>query len=319
MKVAVIGSGGREDALCWKISKSPNLKKLFAIPGNPGTERYCINIPIDVNDYKSIISFCKEESIDLVVIGPEAPLVGGLSNLLRDNGMNVFGPNKFPAQLEGSKVFAKNLMQKYNIPTAAYHTFTLTEYEKAVEHLKISNFPIVVKADGLAAGKGVSICNDFDSAKQIINQIFVEKKFGDSGNKIVIEEFLNGEEVSVFVVTDGTNYTLLTPAQDYKKIFDGDKGKNTGGMGSFSFKQILSDEQIQEVDQKIVRPTLNAIKLESEPYVGCLYCGLILTNDGIKVIEFNCRFGDPEIQAVVMTIDEDFLSLLYETAKGELK
>ncbi len=318
LNIAVIGSGGREDALCWKFSLSPLLKKLYALPGNPGTSRWAENHNIDVLDFYELRKFCSKKKIDLLVVGPEVPLVHGIKDELESNRTKVFGPSKLAAEIEGSKAFAKNFMKKYNIPTAEYVIFLSEQKEVIENYLTNAKYPTVIKADGLAAGKGVIICDSCEKAKDTINQILTEKKFGRAGEKVVIEEFLEGEEVSVFVVTDGDNFVLLNPAQDYKKIGDGDTGKNTGGMGAFSFESILSSSQKNEIISNIIKPTLEGMKLEGRKYLGCLYCGLIITKDGIKVIEYNCRFGDPETQAVLQTLDSDLLQIFFKSTTGEL-
>lgn len=320
LNVLVIGSGGREDALSWKISQSNLLNKLFIIPGNPGTQRWGENISLSVNDFESIKNFCIENKIDVVVVGPENPLVNGIADYLNQSGIKVFGPSKLSAQIEGSKAFAKKVMFRRNVPTAVYREFNHNQLFEVREFLKYaSNYPLVVKVDGLAAGKGVTICKNEKDALDVIDEIFVNKKFGSSGDKILIEEFLEGEEFSVFVITDGINFKILTPAQDYKRVGDNDTGKNTGGMGSYCFPELLTDDQIEEITQNIVVPVLAELRENYEKYVGCLYCGLIQNRDGIKVIEFNCRFGDPETQSVLMTIKSDFLELIWKTVNGQLE
>ncbi len=319
LNVVVIGSGGREDALCWKLAQSPLLNKLFALPGNPGTMRFAENIDLNITDFNEITNFCIKNKIDLVVVGPEVPLVNGLADHLLNLRIKVFGPTKSAAEIEGSKVFAKYLMKKYDIPTASYETFNWNQGNEVIQYLQTVSYPTVIKVDGLAAGKGVTICNDYDSACKLIDQVFLGKLFGEAGNKIVIEEFLTGEEVSIFVLTDGEKYILLNPAQDYKKVYDGDRGKNTGGMGSYSFSSILDENKINEIKKSIVEPTLIGLKSEGRKYSGCLYCGLIETEDSFKVIEFNCRFGDPETQVVLQTLESDLLQIMYEIAFGELK
>ncbi|MBU2445151.1 MAG: phosphoribosylamine--glycine ligase [Bacteroidetes bacterium] len=318
LNVAVIGSGGREDALCWKISQSNLLNKLYAIPGNPGTLRFAENRYIDPLNFEAIKEFSLDKKIDLVIVGPEVPLVNGIKDELENIGINVFGPGKSAAEIEGSKIFAKELMKKYKIPTAEYSVFDFNQKIEVAKHLSSIKYPTVIKADGLAAGKGVTICNDYETAIETTEQLFTERKFGTAGEKIVIEEFLEGEEVSVFVITDGENFVLLNPAQDYKKIGDGDTGKNTGGMGAYSFESILAPHQKKEIIDNIINPTLSGMKLEGRKYTGCLYCGLIITKDGIKVIEFNCRFGDPETQAVLQTLDSDLLEIIYRSTRNEL-
>lgn len=319
LNVLVLGSGGREDALCDKISKSSLLKNLYALPGNPGMRRYASLVNAHLNDFETIKNFCIEKEVDLVVVGPEEPLVKGVKDYLSNFNINVFGPSKFAAKIEGSKSFAKELMNKKGVPTAIYKTFYRDDYKKTVEFLKKSNFPVVIKVDGLAAGKGVTICNDEYQAIQTVDEIFIKNKFGNAGDKVIIEEFLEGEEVSIFVVTDGSNYVLLSPAQDYKRVGDYDRGKNTGGMGSYAFNEILSDKQIDEIKHQIIEPILDGLIESGSIYTGCLYCGLIVTRSGIKVIEFNCRFGDPETQVVLQNLDNDLLEIMYLTVKNEIK
>ena len=318
MKVALLGSGGREHALALKISQSKLLSKLYVIPGNPGTKALGENVNLNINDHEVIKNFCIENKIDFALVGPEQPLVDGLANLLRSNGIKVFGPDKGPAQIEGDKSFAKNLMKKYNIPTAAFEIFENEDYGDAIEYLKSAEYPLVVKASGLAAGKGVLICNNLEEALEGIEDCYKNNVFGEAGNKVVIEEFMVGQEASIFAVTDGKGYVLLPSAQDHKRIYDGDKGKNTGGMGAYSPAPVVTDEIVAEVKKNIVMPTLKALETEVGRYNGCLYCGLMLTDKGVKVVEFNCRFGDPEIQAVLPVTEGDFLKLLYSCALGEV-
>ncbi len=319
LNVLVLGSGGREDALCWKISQSKLLNELFCLPGNPGTSRWAKNVNLSIDNFQSIKEFCLQNKIDVVVVGPEAPLVNGIEDYLSNYGLKVFGPSKSAAMIEGSKSFAKDLMFKKNVPTAIYRVFNSHQYGQVKNFLETIEYPVVIKADGLAAGKGVAICEDYNSASIIIDEIFIQKKFGSSGDQILVEEFLEGEEFSVFAITDGSSYQILTPAQDYKRVGDGDTGKNTGGMGSYSFLELLTEKQINEIKSKIIEPVLEGLREKETPYKGCLYCGLMQTKDGIKVIEFNCRFGDPETQAVLTTIQSDFLELLWATVNGELK
>ncbi len=318
MNVLIIGSGGREHALAYKISQSPKIDELFILPGNPGTDSLGENVNLPINDFNSMHSFCQTKSIQLVVIGPELPLVEGLGDFLRKNGVKVFGPNQDAAQIEGHKAFAKNLMKKYGIPTADFVEFNNDEYEKALDYLRSSNFPCVVKADGLAAGKGVLICNNFTEAENALDEIFNKKVFGSSGDKIIIEEFLSGEEASIFAITDGNDYVCLPSAQDHKRIGDNDKGKNTGGMGAYSPAPIITPSLLKEIEEKIFSPTLKALREENKKFNGCLYCGLMITSEGPKVVEFNCRFGDPETQAVLPLLDGDFLELLYSAADEKI-
>jgi len=318
MNVAVIGSGGREHALALKISQSEKLSKLYILPGNPGTAQIGENIEIGVGNYSGIVEFCTEKKIDLIVIGPEKPLVDGLADLLRSEGFAVFGPGQKSAMIEGDKAFSKSLMKKHGIPTAKFEIFESSQYEETIKYLETSRYPIVIKASGLAAGKGVLICNDIDEAKSALNDCYNRSIFGDAGNIVVIEEFLIGEEASIFVITDGEKYITLPASQDHKRIFDGDKGKNTGGMGAYAPAPLITGDLLKTVENEIIIPTLSALRKDVERYNGCLYCGLMITDEGPKVIEYNCRFGDPEIQAVLPIIEGDFLKLLYSTAIGEI-
>jgi len=318
MKIVLIGSGGREHALALKISQSPQLEKLYIVPGNPGTKKLGENVELEISNHQKVIEFCTEKSIDLVVIGPEQPLVEGLTDKLIEKGIKVFGPGKAAARLEGEKSFSKDLMKEYNIPTAAYEVFTKDEQLKAIEYLKNSKLPIVIKADGLAAGKGVLIANNLEEAKAAIEECFVKSAFGHSGDKVVIEEFMTGQEASIFAITDGNDYILLPAAQDHKRIGDGDTGKNTGGMGAYAPTPFVTEKIIKQVAVKIVEPTLKAMRDKGSRYIGCLYCGLMLTDKGPKVVEYNCRFGDPETQVVLPLLDGDFLKLLYSAASSSL-
>ncbi|MBK6914112.1 MAG: phosphoribosylamine--glycine ligase [Ignavibacteriales bacterium] len=314
--VLLIGSGGREHALAYKISLSNSLNKLFISPGNPGTIPVGKNISIDINDPTALINFCNKNEIDLVVVGPEQPLVDGLADALRANGFLVFGPSAKAAEIESHKSFAKGLMKKYSIPTAEYEKFSSSEIFEAKQYIKKSAYPLVIKADGLAAGKGVIICSNQDEADKAVDEIFVNNIFGVSGSKIIIEEFMQGEEASIFAVTDGEKFLCLPSAQDHKKIGDNDTGKNTGGMGAYSPAPIITNELLEDIKRTIISPVLNALNLEGRKFIGCLYAGLMITESGAKVVEFNCRFGDPETQAVVLTLNGDFLQLLYSAASG---
>lgn len=319
MNAVLLGSGGREHSIADKISESRLLDKLFIIPGNPGTASLGTNIALNVSDHKCIIEFCKENKIDLVIVGPEQPLVDGLADSLRENGIPVFGPNKNAAIIEGEKSFSKNLMKKYSIPTADFEIFLKEDYEKAIEYLNKITYPTVIKADGLAAGKGVLICETKNEALEAIEDCFTKGIFGKAGVKIVIEEFMEGEEASIFAITDGDNFITLPSAQDHKRIYDGDKGKNTGGMGAYSPAPVVTEALLKEIENKIIAPTLSAMKSEGRKYNGCLYCGLMINEKGARVVEFNCRFGDPETQAVLPLVKGDLLDLFYSAAKGELK
>lgn len=319
MKVAIIGGGGREHSLALKISESKLLTKLFVLPGNPGTKKIAENVHIKTEDYDSILKFCIEHNIDLVIIGPEKPLTSGLADLLIERGIKVFGPTSKAARIEGEKSFAKKLMQEYNVPTANFKVFSKENYDDAITYLKTVSYPIVIKADGIASGKGVIIPETYEDAKEAVRECFVNFSFGKEGEKIVIEEFMKGQEASVFAITDGDDFILLPAAQDHKRIHDGDKGKNTGGMGAYAPTPFVSNIEYEIIAKKIVEPTLKALRDKNAKFIGCLYCGLMMTNEGPKVVEFNCRFGDPETQVVLPLIDGDFLELLYSAAKGKIE
>lgn len=318
MNVAVIGSGGREHALALKISESLSLTNLYILPGNPGTSHCGTNVKIDLKDFYAIKNFCKEKDISLVLIGPEAPLVAGLCDYLKEIGINVFGPSSKAARIESEKSFAKKLMIDNNIPTAAFHEFTSKQHEEAKNYLMQIKYPCVIKADGLAAGKGVLICEDKDAALTGLDVMFLDNKFGKAGKKIIVEEFLEGEEASIFAITDGENFICLPSSQDHKRIGENDTGLNTGGMGAYSPAPIVTDKILEEIKSKIIKPVLTALRKSGNNFIGCLYAGLMLTEVGPKVIEFNCRFGDPETQAVLPLINGDFLKLLYSAAEGNL-
>ena len=318
MNIVVIGSGGREHALAYKISQSKLLKKLYCIPGNYGTGNIAENINISLSDFNEISDFCKKVAADLVVIGPEKPLVDGLSDYLREKGFKVFGPDSEAAKIESSKKFSKHLMQKYNIPTARFREFSHLQVEDAINYARNSTFPLVIKADGLAAGKGVVICKNFNEAKNQLYDVLINNKFGDAGKNIIVEEFMEGNEASIFAVTDGEKYICLPAAQDHKRIGDNDTGENTGGMGAYAPTPFVTDEVLFKTKKMIIEPVLKALKTEGKKFIGCLYVGLMINNNNPKVVEFNCRFGDPETQAVMMLLDGDFLELLYSAATENL-
>jgi phosphoribosylamine--glycine ligase len=318
MNVLLIGSGGREHALAKEISESKQLGKLYILPGNPGTKQFGVNVNLIPEDQIAVVNFCKEQIIDLVVIGPEKPLTEGLSNTLRKEGFLVFGPSQQAARIESEKSFAKILMKEYNIPTASFEIFYNKDYDNAINYLKQVSYPKVVKADGIAAGKGVLIVENFEEAKIAVDECFNNSTFGSAGDTIVIEEFMTGQEASLFAITDGENYVLLPAAQDHKRIFDSDRGKNTGGMGAYAPTPFVTNEVLQFTEKLIIEPILKAMKDRQIPFVGCLYCGLMLTKDGPKVVEFNCRFGDPETQVVLPLLTGDFLELLSSAANGKI-
>ncbi|NLB87861.1 MAG: phosphoribosylamine--glycine ligase [Syntrophomonadaceae bacterium] len=320
-RVLVIGQGGREHALVWKIAQSPQVEKIYAAPGNPGMVSIAECIDISVEDIDSLLKFAKSNAIDLTVVGPEVPLILGIVDEFRKEGLKIFGPTKEAAQLEGSKVFTKNLLKKYNIPTADYQVFTdVASARNYIDNHMTDDKKLVIKADGLAAGKGVVIAASKDEAHQVIDSMLLDKAFGDAGNKIVIEEFLEGEEVSVFAISDGRDYITLISAQDHKRVFDNDEGPNTGGMGAYVNPPIYKDEKLQkEVESKILRPVVDAMRQEGYPFTGVLYAGLMITALGPKVLEFNARFGDPETQAVMPMIASDIVELFEKTCDGKLK
>lgn len=317
MNVLLIGSGGREHALAKKIKESLRLNKLYCTPGNPGIQELAEIIKINPDDHKSIIQFSKEKKIELIICGPEKPLVDGLADQTLKENIYFFGPKLEGAKLEGSKIFAKKFMFKYNIPTASYAAFN--EYAEAKSFLeKKLTFPIVIKADGLASGKGVKIANNKEEALQTIKQYMVTKVLGSAGDLILFEEVLYGEEMSFFYITDSKAFLPLISAKDYKKAHDGDKGENTGGMGSYAPHSSITDKLKEQIYNEIIQKVKNGFKQEKIDYRGLLYVGLMLTKEGPKVLEFNCRFGDPETQAILPLIENDFLEILYATAKGNL-
>ena len=316
MKVCVIGNGGREHALAWRLSISPSVTKVYAIPGSAAMSDCAELVGIDWQQSDHLISFLKENQVDLVVVGPEAPLVVGLADVLNKVGIPVFGPSKAAAQLEGSKVFAKDLMKKYNIPTAAYGVFH--KVDEAKTFIAQTGAPIVVKADGLAAGKGVVVAMTVDEANAAVEDMLSGNRFGDAGSTVVIEEFMEGEEASLLAFVDGKTVIPMIASQDHKRIFDGDKGPNTGGMGTYAPAPVLTDALRDEAMKTILEPMVAAMKKEGMPYVGCLYAGLMITDEGPKVVEFNARFGDPETQVVLPLLDSDLGQIMMACAKGTL-
>lgn len=319
MKVLLIGSGGREHALAFKLKQSPLLKELKVFSGNGGFEPSEIlsKTSMDLNDKKSVQSFVKKEAFDLVVVGPEDPLVNGISDWMEEISVLCFGPSAYCSQLEGSKDFAKKLMQELGIPTAAYKTFI--EYKSAREYALSQKLPLVIKADGLAAGKGVSVCTEYTEVETALSDIFEKKKFGASGNQVVIEEFMDGEEASVFALCDGENYLMLPAAQDHKRAFDEDRGPNTGGMGAYAPAPIVTQELYKKIAERVFDPMLKGLKAKGHPYKGLLYAGLMIGKDNeLRIVEFNCRFGDPETQVILLLLETDLLSILLNCAKGNL-
>ncbi len=317
MKVLVVGGGGREHALCWKIKQSILVKDLFCAPGNGGTAQLGKNIPIKAEDVTSLINFCKDEKIDFVVVGPEAPLNLGIVDKLEELGIKTFGPNKKAALLEGSKSFAKAIMKKYGVPTASYEEFT--EFESAKDYIEKKGAPLVVKADGLAAGKGVYICNTVSEALNSIKEIMVDRIFGDAGNKVIIEECLEGEEASFLVFTDGEYIIPMDSSQDHKRIFDNDEGPNTGGMGAYSPAPVVTQEVFEKVMNRVIYPIIKGMNNEGTPFKGVLYAGLMIKDGEPFVLEFNTRFGDPEAQPLLFRIKNDIVPVLLGCVDGNLK
>ena len=322
MNVLLFGSGGRESALAWKISKSQLLKKLYVAPGNPGVMKYGDQIDLNWKDFDKVREFCIKFSIDMVIVGPEDPLVKGLADYFSDtkalSEIYFIGPKKKGAGLEGSKDFSKKFMQRHSIPTADHKTFRKDQLSEAIEHLNEIHKPYVLKADGLAGGKGVVIHDDLNLAKEEVKEMLLDEKFGEASSKVVVEEFLEGIEFSIFVLTDGNGYLLLPEAKDYKRIGEGDKGLNTGGMGAVSPVPFISESILNEVKHKIIEPTILGLSKDKIEYVGFIFFGLIHTQKGVKVIEYNCRMGDPETEAVLPRIDEDLLEVLKETAEKRI-
>ena len=318
MKVLLIGSGGRESAIAYALRKSKLLTSLKVYPGNggfPTSER----IPKDsfnLKDKDSTLSYIKNHKFDFVIVGPEEPLVDGIVDWLNDESILCFGPSKYCANLEGSKEFAKSIMKEFSVPTADYESFH--EYSTAAEYVRSKGVPIVIKADGLAAGKGVTVAFSMEEAMLALKDIFIDHKFGESGARVVIEEFMDGEEASIFAISDGEKFVLFPAAQDHKRAFDGDKGPNTGGMGAYAPAPIVNDIVLQNVNEKIFKPILSGLKSKGHPYKGLLYAGLMIKNNIPRVVEFNCRFGDPETQALMLLLEDDLLEVMLESARGSL-
>lgn len=314
MKILVVGGGGREHAIVKKLAQSKKNPKIYVAPGNAGTEEIATNVAISVMDFDALVNFAKKEKIDLAVVGMDDPLVGGIVDRFEAEGLRVFGPRKNAAVLEGSKAFSKDLMKKYGIPTAAYENYC--DPQKALKYLETANYPIVLKADGLALGKGVLICKTFEEAKSGIEELMIDKSFGDAGNTIVIEEFLEGREVSVLSFVDGTHYALMTSAQDHKRAKDGDEGLNTGGMGTFSPSPFYTEEVDRFCKEHIYQKTVDAMRAEGREFKGIIFYGLMLTKSGVKVLEYNARFGDPETQVVLPRMENDIIDVFEACIDG---
>ncbi len=317
MKCLIIGSGGREHALAWKIRESKEVKELYVAPGNGGISEIASLVPIPATEINSLLSFARSKDIDLTVVGPEAPLALGIVDRFEEAGLPIFGPNKRAALLESSKVFAKEMMRKYNVPTASFEVFD--DFKKSIEYVKDKGVPIVIKVDGLASGKGVFVCQkEEEEAISALRKIFLEKAFGKSGEKVIIEECLFGEETSIISLVSGEQFLILAPSQDHKRVYDGDKGPNTGGMGAFSPTPLIDRNSLQVIKERIIIPVINGMIKDGIVYKGVLYVGIILTEDGPKVLEFNVRFGDPETQAVFPRLKSELLPVLSATISGEL-
>lgn len=316
--VLLLGSGGREHALAWGISKSSTLDQLFIAPGNPGTAACGENVSLDVSNVDEVWGFIQQKNIHLTVVGPEQPLVDGLADFLEEKCHAVFGPKQQAAMLEGSKEFAKDFMQRNNIPTAAYKVFSDDEFDKAAEYIKEqNNYPVVLKADGLAGGKGVLIPENEQEALEALQEL-KEGSLSEAASRLVIEEFMEGEETSVFAICDGDSYKIIGNAQDHKRIGEGDVGLNTGGMGAYAPAPIVTSELLQQVEKEIIKPTVDGMKAEGNPYQGILYVGLMITTEGAKVVEYNCRFGDPECQVIIPAMKSDVLDVIIACTEGRL-
>ena len=317
-RILIVGGGGRENSIAWALSKNESIEQIYVCPGNGGTANFkkCICLKPQSQDAKTIINECKRLEINLVIIGPEVPLAEGIANKMREAELTVFGPDKDGAQLEASKEWSKALMLENKIPTAKY--WSTGSEKEALEILESFNRPLVIKADGLAAGKGVTVCETIDQSKEAIKEIF-SGKFGSAGNKVILEEKIEGPEVSIFALCDGENLIVLPPAQDHKRLLDGDNGPNTGGMGAYAPALLINEKDLKYLTELVLIPTLKGLKKKKIKYIGVIYAGLMLTSSGPKVIEFNCRFGDPECQALMPLMGEEFASVLFACARGDIK
>ena len=317
MRILLVGSGGREHALAWKLSQSPLCTKLYCAPGNAGIAEFAELVDIASDDAAVLLKFAKREQIELVIIGPEAPLVAGLVDMCTNAGIKAFGPSQQAAQLEGSKAFAKQLLHRHGIPTANYQMFDYAE--AACEYAAEMKPPIVVKADGLASGKGVIICQSYDEACEWINAMIIESRFGSAGSRVIVEEFLHGEEASILAFTDGKSIAIMPSAQDHKRAFDGDQGPNTGGMGAYSPAPVVTEHVYERIERDIIIPTVHAMNVEEKPYRGVLYTGLMIEGDDPRVLEYNVRFGDPETQPLLMRLKSDILQIILAIIDGSLE
>jgi len=317
MKVLVVGKGGREHAIAWKVAQSPLVKEVYIAPGNAGTKKVGKNVPINVNDIENLVKFAKEEKIDLTIVGPEDPLARGIVDAFTKEGLKIFGPDQRGAMLEASKVYAKNFMAKYGVPTARYGTFE--NPEEAKEFIKTLGDKVVVKADGLAAGKGAFVCQSQEEALKIVDGLMVKGILGEAGKRVVVEEFLEGEEASYMVMVDGTDYVPLPTSQDHKRLLEGDRGPNTGGMGAYSPTPVIDKETEERIKKEVIERTLKGLAEEGIHYRGFLYAGLMLTKEGPKVLEFNVRLGDPEAQPILTRVESDLVEHIMEILEGNIK
>ncbi|MTI89109.1 MAG: phosphoribosylamine--glycine ligase [Balneolaceae bacterium] len=317
--VLLIGSGGREHALAWGIARSPLLNELYVAPGNPGTAELGRNTDLDVSDFEAVWQFVQKNAIDLTVVGPEQPLVDGIANFLGAKGHRVFGPKQQAAMLEGSKEFAKEFMDRHSIPTASYKVFDQDNFDEAKKYItEQDNYPVVLKADGLAGGKGVFIPESEEEAMEVLDELQTSSSLKEAASRLVIEEFMVGEEASVFAICDGDSYQVIGNAQDHKRIGEGDTGLNTGGMGAYSPAPVVTDEVLERVEKEIIAPTVQGMREEDNPYCGFLYCGLMITKEGPKVVEYNCRFGDPECQVIIPRMKSDLLKVIAACTENKL-
>ena len=317
MKILIIGSGGREHALGWKIKQSPLVSKIYFAPGNPGTKEIGENVSIEVTDIKNLLKFAKVNKINLTVVGPETPLVLGIVDVFKKEKLKIFGPSKKASQIEGSKTFSKDLMKKYKIPTADY--FIFNNFDEAKNHLLHAKYPLVIKADGLCMGKGVAVCKNRKESEKFLTELMVDKIFGESAKKIIIEECLYGQEISFMVITDGKDFLSFLPSQDHKRLITNNQGPNTGGMGAYTAVPFVDKKLLKQIEKEIVIPTIKAMAKEGCIYEGILYPGLILTREGPKVLEYNCRFGDPETQPLMMQLESDLVEIFLAQQKKQLK
>lgn len=318
MTVLIIGSGGREHAIAWSLSRSSRSPRIIVAPGNPGTAAFAINMALDASDEAAVLALCRSEGVELVIIGPEQPLVDGLADALRREGIPVVGPGRDAAQLEGSKAFSKAFMDRHGIPTARFRVFTRDEESALRDHATSLGAPLVLKASGLAAGKGAIVCMSNSEVRAALDTLLDTKAFGDAADQIVVEEFMHGEEASLFVLSDGKDYALLATAQDHKRIGDDDTGPNTGGMGAYAPAPVMTPGMLRAAVESIVEPTLDGLKADGMPYNGVLYVGLMITDDGPRVVEYNCRLGDPEAQVVLPLLETDALDVFEAMAHGRL-